>query len=71
MSFSCPHFDIERDGCLRLKNDCIPGRLGCVLRDNSVFSVSADERVKERQQEKSVTRSPLLDPSRKKKTPPA
>ena len=41
MSFACPHFDIDRDGCFRLRADCLPGRLGCVLRDNSLFAGSA------------------------------
>lgn len=48
MSFACPHFDLERDRCLRLKTDCIPGRLGCVLRDNSIFAVPAERRVEDR-----------------------
>ena len=30
-SFSCPHFDLARDSCLRLKTDCVPGRNGCAL----------------------------------------
>ncbi|PTY05408.1 hypothetical protein DB347_13580 [Opitutaceae bacterium EW11] len=66
MSFSCPHFDIDRDACLRLKTDCIPGRLGCVLRDNSVFSVAAEERVAQRKEEQARPDSPLLDGARRK-----
>lgn len=50
MSFSCPHFDVERDHCLRLKTDCVPGRKGCVL-DVSSFAVPAEVRVREREEE--------------------
>lgn len=36
-SFSCPHFEMESDDyCLRLRTDCVPGRAGCVLSNNSV-----------------------------------
>jgi hypothetical protein len=45
MTFSCPHFDINRDHCLRLKADCVPGRPGCVLAKNSVFAVPVQERL--------------------------
>ncbi|OQC67741.1 MAG: iron-sulfur cluster repair di-iron protein [Verrucomicrobia bacterium ADurb.Bin006] len=48
MSFFCPHFDIEKDYCLALEADCVPGRPGCVLRNNSVFYIPAEERLKER-----------------------
>jgi hypothetical protein len=51
MSFSCPHFDIERGLCLRLKTDCVPGRPGCVL-VGAVFAVPAEQRVREREEEK-------------------
>ncbi len=50
-SFSCPHFDMERDTCMRLDAPCVPGRLGCVLRRNSVFAVPVEERLAEREQE--------------------
>jgi hypothetical protein len=46
MSFACPHFDIEKDYCLTLEAGCVPGRPGCVLRNNSVFYVPAEERLK-------------------------
>jgi len=45
MTFSCPHFDIEKDACWRLKTPCVPGRPGCVLRNNSVFAVPVEERL--------------------------
>ncbi|MCX6898417.1 MAG: hypothetical protein NT105_06925 [Verrucomicrobia bacterium] len=51
-SFACPHYDTAKDGCLRLKTDCVPGRRGCVLRDKSVFAFSAEERVRELEKEK-------------------
>ncbi|MBP8257806.1 MAG: hypothetical protein KAX37_10805 [Opitutaceae bacterium] len=51
MSYSCPHFDIARDYCLRLKTDCVPGRPGCVL-SGSQFAVPAKERVQQTKEEK-------------------
>lgn len=50
MSFSCPHFDIHRDGCLRLHKACVPGRPGCVL-SGAVFAVPVEERIRERDEE--------------------
>jgi hypothetical protein len=50
MSFSCPHFDIDRDACLRLKTDCVPGRPGCVLA-GSCFAVPVEQRLREREEE--------------------
>lgn len=56
MSFSCPHFDINRDYCLRLKTDCVPGRPGCVLPNTAGYAVPIEERLRlkaeEKQQEK-------------------
>lgn len=43
-SFSCPHLDLERDWCLRIKTDCVPGLPGCVLPKNTGFIYSLDER---------------------------
>ena len=51
-SFACPHYDTAKEGCLRLKTDCVPGRRGCVLCSKSVFAFSAEERVREREKEK-------------------
>jgi len=50
MSFSCPHFDINRDYCLRLKTDCVPGRPGCVL-TGCTFAVPIEQRLRERAEE--------------------
>ena len=51
MSFSCPHFDVDRDACRLLKTDCVPGRRGCVLA-GSVFAVPVEQRLREREEEK-------------------
>ncbi len=52
MSFSCPHFRPADDYCLRLKTDCVPGRRGCVLAGKTGFAVPAEQRVREREEEK-------------------
>ena len=52
MSFACPHYRAEDDFCTRLKVDCVPGRRGCVLEENTVFAVPAEVRVREREEEK-------------------
>lgn len=51
-SFSCPHYDFEKDRCTRLDTDCVPGRAGCVLRGRATFIVPAEERVREREEAK-------------------
>ena len=51
MGFSCPHIDAERDFCVRLKTDCVPGRRGCVL-DASVFHIPVEQRLRDREEEK-------------------
>jgi hypothetical protein len=46
MSFSCPHYDFANDGsCMRLTKPCVPGRPGCVLRQNSHFLVPVEVRL--------------------------
>ncbi len=47
-SFCCPHLDMEKDYCTRLRTDCVPGRPGCVLQKNSAFAVPAEERMREK-----------------------
>jgi hypothetical protein len=47
-SFSCPHFEMENEYCLRLRTDCVPGRPGCVLCQNSVFAVPVEQRIREK-----------------------
>jgi len=51
-SFSCPHFDMPREYCVRLQTDCVPGRPGCVLSKNSVFAVPAEDRIREKEEAK-------------------
>jgi hypothetical protein len=48
-SFSCPHNDMERDFCMKVCAACVPGRPGCVLRNNSVFAVPVEERIRARE----------------------
>jgi hypothetical protein len=45
-SFSCPHFDMQREYCFSLQTDCVPGRPGCLLSKNSVFAVPVEERIR-------------------------
>jgi hypothetical protein len=47
-SFSCPHFDAEKDFCVRLRTDCVPGRPGCVLCQNSTFAIPVEQRIREK-----------------------
>ena len=49
MSFSCPHFDINRSWCLRLDKACVPGRPGCVVQ--GVFAVPVEQRIRDRDEE--------------------
>ncbi len=44
-SFGCPHYDWDREHCMRMNKDCVPGRAGCVLSKNSVFLFPVEERV--------------------------
>jgi len=57
-SFSCPHFDMEREYCMRVRSDCVPGRPGCVLRGNSVFAVPPEERLRDKATRSEVHRAP-------------
>ncbi|HWA85658.1 MAG TPA: hypothetical protein VG710_05510 [Opitutus sp.] len=50
MSFACPHFDLNREWCLRLNAECVPGRPGCVL-VGSTFAVPVEQRLRERAEE--------------------
>ncbi|MHB8222858.1 MAG: hypothetical protein ACYDHV_08440 [Desulfurivibrionaceae bacterium] len=47
MSFSCKNYDYNDDKCLMLKQDCIPGRPGCVLEGRVILSEALTERIKE------------------------
>lgn len=50
-SFSCPHYDDQREHCMRVDKPCVPGRPGCVLRNNSTFAVPVEERLREREED--------------------
>lgn len=47
MSFSCKNYDYNDDKCLMLKQDCIPGRPGCVLEGRVALSEALMDRIKE------------------------
>jgi hypothetical protein len=51
-SFSCPNFDMQREYCMKLRTDGVPGRPGCVLSGNSVFAVPAEERIRQKEEAK-------------------
>lgn len=44
-SFSCPHLNTEKDFCIKLDVDCVPGRKGCVLTRKFQFAFPAKERI--------------------------
>jgi len=50
MSFSCKNYDYNDDKCLMLKQECIPGRPGCVLEGRVALSEALIERIKELEQ---------------------
>ena len=52
MSFSCKNYDYNDDKCLMLKQDCIPGRPGCVLEGRVALSEALTARIKELEQQK-------------------
>ena len=45
MTFSCPHMDMAKEYCRRLKCTCVPGRRGCVLCGKVTFAIPAEERI--------------------------
>ncbi|MBA3003140.1 MAG: hypothetical protein FP813_04720 [Desulfurivibrio sp.] len=52
MSFSCKNYDYNDDKCLMLKQECIPGRPGCVLEGRIALSETLIERIKELEHKK-------------------
>lgn len=52
MSFSCKNYDYNYDNCLMLKQECIPGRPGCVLEGRVALSEVLIERIKGLEQQK-------------------
>lgn len=57
MSFSCKNYDYNDDKCLMLKQDCIPGRPGCVLEGKVALSEALTARIKELEQQKASGKS--------------
>ncbi|MGK9475305.1 hypothetical protein [Melioribacter sp. OK-6-Me] len=51
-SFSCQYIDSEKGYCLRIKQDCIPGRPGCVLKGKYVFAIPIEERLPKNKEKK-------------------
>jgi hypothetical protein len=47
MTFSCPHYDLNAEGCRKLGLECIPTRPGCVLRGKIKVSQDIERRLKE------------------------
>jgi hypothetical protein len=47
MTFYCKNFDCNRNCCMKLNADCIPGRPGCVLEGKVKFSEEIEERLKD------------------------
>lgn len=46
MTFTCPHLRPDDEWCLLLRTDCVCGRPGCVMRNNSVFLVPVEKRIR-------------------------
>jgi len=46
MSFACRYHNFDDNTCNRLKNDCIPGRPGCVLEGRIVISEELEKKLK-------------------------
>ena len=66
MNFSRPHLEINRDWCLRLDQDCVPGRAGCVPA-GSVFVVPVEDRLRARSREPTACRCAALWPANEKR----
>jgi hypothetical protein len=54
MTFSCKNFDFNKEDCMKLKTECIPGRRGCVLAGKVKFSEDIEKRLEELEKEKRV-----------------
>jgi hypothetical protein len=53
---------MESDSCRRLQTDCVPGRPGCVLCQNSVFAIPAEQRIREKAEAKEREREKQKGP---------
>ncbi|MFB6344324.1 MAG: hypothetical protein ABEK50_00925 [bacterium] len=47
-SFTCPHMKVKERYCMRLKAECVPGRPGCIIPDDTNFNVGWEERLEKR-----------------------
>jgi hypothetical protein len=47
MTFSCPHYDLNAEGCRKLRLECIPTRPGCVLKGKIEVSPDIERRLEE------------------------
>ncbi len=51
-SFSCTFMEYEKRYCYRINAECVPGRPGCILPDDTKFNVDWKQRLEKRRQEK-------------------
>jgi hypothetical protein len=47
MTFSCPNYDYDAEGCRKLRVECIPGRPGGVLKGKIKVSEDIEKRLRE------------------------
>jgi hypothetical protein len=47
MTFYCKNFDLNTEGCLKLKSDCIMGRPGCLLEGRVAVSEEIEKKLKD------------------------
>ena len=52
MTFSCKNYDYNKDECLKLHSECIPGRPGCVLEGRVALSDELEKRIEELEKER-------------------
>jgi hypothetical protein len=57
MTFSCPNYDFDAEGCRKLRLECIPTRPGCVLKGKIKVSEDIEKRL--RQLDKTTARKKL------------
>jgi len=57
MSFSCKNYDYNDDKCLMLKQECIPGRPGCVLEGRVNLSEALTARIMDLEQKKTNSKT--------------
>ncbi len=52
MTFSCKNYDYNKDECLKLHSECIPGRPGCVLEGRVALSDELEKRIQQLEAER-------------------